>query len=663
MKKKKKNNSKISIEKFDFMKTNKENIKNVIVNDSTTVKLNEIVINVNKIVIHAYNMIKMYCLHLYETNKKIPLINKEFIMDVFKSITKRKSNSGGYRDDNMPPQQKRLKNFYENHYKQTIDKDEVLYYDKLSYILAYEAIDMEKNINVNITEHFFQHLNKFVNISFNYKDKNDEISKMDLSKEEKKIKRYELNKEFRNIKSDLTTLNNQLVSDKKYHKWILKNRKYILKNKKNLEKNSIQYDIKVYPQDYLKPLIYIGKSLEEINLSRDDKNKIRLFNFIPLRTNIVPKSICLDTPSIIQNLLCKDTGKELKNYKKDNNQNKIWNTYFKLDKKVFRKNKYKFNYMIRTDAVSVSILFIRLQNNGKPMKKMNKNCKSDLDDCEYIEKIQMTDEIKNKKVVCVDPNYSDINYCGSYDKNGKLETFRYTQNQRRLETRKKKYMKIIDKENKQTMINGKTIKEHEAELSKHSCKTNNLIQFKEYLIMKNKLNINMFVHYIQNFFRKFKLNAFINTQKSESKLVKNFQKKFGKSSECIIAYGDYDKKDHMKGIEPIINKRLRRIYKNAGYNVYLINEFRTSKLCHHCECELETFHKRISHKPKDYKEGKIITVHGLLCCKSNKQCELIHNRDKNAVQNMLKITNHIKKYGKRPEAYTRSNSCELSGSL
>ena len=39
--------------------------------------------------------------------------------------------------------------FYKEHYKQTICDNEELYYDKMSYILAYEAIDMEKNINVN----------------------------------------------------------------------------------------------------------------------------------------------------------------------------------------------------------------------------------------------------------------------------------------------------------------------------------------------------------------------------------------------------------------------------------------------------------------------------------------------------------------------------------
>jgi hypothetical protein len=65
----------------------------------------------------------------------------------------------------------------------------------------------------------------------------------------------------------------------------------------------------------------------------------------------------------------------------------------------------------------------------------------------------------------VNPNYSDLIYCGSKDENGNLQTFRYTQNQRRLETRLKKYNKIIDKINKETKIENQTIKEIETELS------------------------------------------------------------------------------------------------------------------------------------------------------------------------------------------------------
>lgn len=45
----------------------------------------------------------------------------------------------------------------------------------------------------------------------------------------------------------------------------------------------------------------------------------------------------------------------------------------------------------------------------------------------------------------------------------------------------------------------------------------------------------------------------------------------------------------MKGKEPVILKKIRRIFKNTGYKTYLVNEFRTSKLCNHCHEEIETF--------------------------------------------------------------------------
>ena len=87
---------------------------------------------------------------------------------------------------------------------------------------------------------------------------------------------------------------------------------------------------------------------------------------------------------------------------------------------------------------------------------------------------------------------------------------------------------------------------------------------------------------------------------------------------------------------------------------YLINEFRTSKICSCCNGELEKFMIRHSQKPKLKKENKDITVHGLLRCQSIKpKCEKIHNRDKNAVQNMLNIVKTIFKTGKRPDIFCR----------
>jgi hypothetical protein len=289
-----------------------------------------------------------------------------------------------------------------------------------------------------------------------------------------------------------------------------------------------------------------------------------------------------------------------------------------------------------------------------PLKYYNPNNKP-IDNTKYIEKEIITDELRSKKIVCVDPGCSDLIYCGSKDNDGNLETFRYTQNQRRLETRTKKYNKIIEEVNNTTFINGKNIKEIESVLSIHNKRTCNYEKFKNYLIEKNKLNLLLFSHYEKTFFRKFKLNRYINTQKSESKMIKNFTKKFGEPNDVLFIMGDYDKgSSNICGIEPTICKKFRRIFKNAGFRTYLVNEFRTSKLCNCCNCEISPFMIRQSHKPNDIKVNKKITINGLLSHQEDKQkCEIIHNRDKNAVQNMLNIVKSIFTIGRRPDIFTR----------
>ncbi len=689
---------------IDYMKTIKDNIKNVIRNENILVDINDLVIKTNKIVIHSYQFLKLYLLDLYKNNKSFPLINKEFICDIFKVVTIRKCNTGGYTEENMPEQQKSLQEFYNKNYKETTIKDDVLYYDKMSYILAYEAIDMETNINVNIQEHFLQHLYKFINISLNIKQERDKITEENKDKTIRKKKHKEFTKEINLVKKDLTSFS-ELKSNQKYHQFIKEQRKLIYGNKVKFDEDSIVYDLKSNTQDYLKSMFYIATELEKMNNNikiyndniTDDKNRqkqIRLFNVIPLRTNIISKHITLDTCSIISNFLDKTqkTKEEKKpktenqtkikysekcknkkvnsvhditvyNYTKDNNQTMVWNHFFNLDKKTFNKNKYEFNYMIRTDGISVCILFVVLED-GKPMSKIKgKKCKG-LINCDYIENVKNINEI-NKRIVVADPNKSDIVYCGSKNDDNTLETFRYTQNQRRLEIGTKKYRKIIHKVNTETKINHKSIKEIESILSLFNSKTVNYDEFKKYIIEKNKVNYTLFNHYQQKFFRKFKLNTYTNTQKSEAKLITNFSNKYGKPENTIFVMGDHDTGSYnMKGIEPIICKRIRRIFKNAGYESYLINEYCTSKLCNCCYKELDKFLIRKSNKPKDIMKNKNILVNGLLrheVVNSDEEqehleiCKIYHNRDKNAVQNMISIIEELKKSGKRPLCFTREN--------
>ena len=72
------------------------------------------------------------------------------------------------------------------------------------------------------------------------------------------------------------------------------------------------------------------------------------------------------------------------------------------------------------------------------------------------------------------------------------------------------------------------------------------------------------------------------------------------------------------------------------------------KLCKYLELEL------VAKKPK--RKGEIDLCHGILRCQSVKHnCEIYHNRDKNAVQNMLKIVKSIFNTGKRPEVFCRGS--------
>jgi hypothetical protein len=703
-----------NIIEFDYMKTNKDNIMNVINYPAHINIINDIVVKVNKIVIHTYQFLKLYLIHLYDNKKDFPKINEDFIGYIFMVLTIRKCGTGGYTETNMPEQLKLLTKFYNNFYKPLTINDEVIYYDKLNYVLAYEAIDIVKNINVNISEHFIQHLNKFINISLEVKEKRDKITKDNKDLKIRKEKHKEFAQEINKVKKDLTSFN-ELESDKKYHKWILEQRKLIYGNKIKFDENSIYYDLKSNTKDYLKSMFYICGELEKVynqikkyneDIKDEEKMKkqIRLFNVIPLRTNIVGKFICLDSCGLINNFLDKSLktnereninkdkikikysekckNRDIKgnvhnidnyNYKQDDNQNLLWDYFFRTNKRVFKKNKYQFNYMIKTDGISVSILFVRVDDKGVTVKKQKDKKYKELLDCEYIEKAELTNELKKMKIVTIDPNDGgDLIYCGSKNEKGNLETFRYTQNQRRLETRTKKYMKITEKVNTDTKINNQTIKQIESILSVLNSKTVNYEEFKKYIKEKNKVNNILYEHYQQEFFRKFKLNRFINMQKSEAKMIDNFKNKFGTPDKVIIVFGDHDKGSHnMKGLEPSICKKFRRIFKNAGYKVFLINEFRTSKLCNCCHQELDKFLTRTSNKPKDKKKNKKVLVNGLLKhTVSNPEgelnqiplCTIIHNRDKNAVQNMLYIVEHIKKTGERPKVFTRELEIKTTSS-
>jgi len=112
-----------------------------------------------------------------------------------------------------------------------------------------------------------------------------------------------------------------------------------------------------------------------------------------------------------------------------------------------------------------------------------------------------------------------------YEKGGTTKdatTFRYSQDQRRKETKLKKYNNIIlaMKTNK---IHDKTVIDYENELSHYNRKTLDITTFKEYIQVKNRINHILFGFFKKELFRKLKFGWHINTNchiKSQKSQIK-----------------------------------------------------------------------------------------------------------------------------------------------
>jgi len=204
---------------------------------------------------------------------------------------------------------------------------------------------------------------------------------------------------------------------------------------------------------------------------------------------------------------------------------------------------------------------------------------------------------------------------------------------------------------KKEKIQGKTIIEWETELSKLNRKSLNIPKFKEYIQRKSEINGLLFTFYEKYIFRKLRLQSYRNTKKSEQKMLNNFKRIFGNEKEVVVCFGDYEQKQQMKYKEATKGKGIRTLFRKAGFQTYLVDEFRTSCRCSKCEigiCEKNM----VMENPRPYKTGNIL-VHGLICCKNG--CGY-WNRDVNGSTNIYKIAYNAINNKERPNYLSRSNN-------
>ena len=577
--------------------------------------INNLVLECNEIVIRTYQFIRLFILYKYYKNESIPKLDKDNILYFIRAcgIRDKRGKTSTNKDF-----EKELNDFYEREYQPCINKPKFNLKNK-SYITPYLAQQIQTSFNNNLKEHFITRIRRFMNIM----KPDDDLDKKDFSK----IKNLILLDKMDKIQDGYKIWSENIKSNylpKEYEK-------------------CYGYDVKVKPEKYLFYTIKMNEDVEKLNniirnnkdLTEEDKRcKIKkLFQPIPLRNTIIPNYITIDTNVILS--LFKSKGESKMNKETKKYKNHIWDKIFKTNKKVMNMNGYEYKTIL-TDGISVSICF---QKSGKKYKE-NKNI--DEDNELYINELRDNDlEIcKSKKIVTIDPGKNSLIYMLDEDKN----KLRYSCCQRRRESLRKRGNKIILREKQKNQII-----EEETNLSSYNCKSVNYNEFKKYIKEKTKLNDKVRGFYENELYRKLKWRTWIYGRKSEDKFLNRIEETYGKKENLLLCYGNWSNNKHMKYIMPTKGIGLRRTVEKK-FNVVLVDEFRTSKLCSKCNCELEHYNNL----------HRVLVCRGCKSSGSESKNTTFMNRDMNACMNMLHISNSWIQSKIRPEKFCRTSDPDFS---
>ena len=636
---------------LEFFKSIKSSLKSVLKHPEINTKiLNDAVVKSNKIVIHTLQFLKLYLLDYYENNNKtLPVISKELINNSMKVVCGEKTEKRGKPAKNETIEMKdTLTTFYNHHYLPLTQNDPIDYAG-LNTVLDYLKEDVITMYENNIQLHYVEYVERYVNVVWKKKMIVDKIRKLGKTQKEREARVRNLCAELRKIKNDLLNVDGKpYQSNHHYHKWIAEQKQNILPYRNKFEKNSVMYDLKCKTMEYFPCMIFMMKQVE------NDGESVN--NVFPLRSEIAPKYIRLDTTTLVNLLLRKEHG--TKGFFKTNgelkkNEDKIWKFFFRTERKMFHKTGFSFHHMVSTDGIGLSILFLREDLVGKKLPMMKKGISKEL----YIDELDDYSTLRDKKIVGVDPGKEDLIYCVD-DASKDANVFRYSQNQRRKETKMKKYNNIIlaMKTNK---IEGKTIIEYETELSHFNRKSLQITKYKEYLREKNRINHILFQFYRKELFRKLKFGKYINIKRNEQQMISNFKKAYGNADNVVICIGDWEQRKQMKYKEPTLGKGIRTLFRKNNFNVFLVDEFRSSCKCSKCDGGVcEKFMVR-THPNKKKNKDELRLIHGLLRCKSG--CGS-WNRDRNGSSNIYKIAKNAINNIERPSYLCREIKSNQSAS-
>jgi hypothetical protein len=569
-------------------KTLKIPLKTILLNrDTIQPVINNLVFEMNDLVINTYQFIRLYILHCYTNNNPLPELNDIFISYCIKTLGTRDNRGKKCKDIKLL---ETLDDFYKTEYQPLLNHEKTNL-KNTTFLLPYLSTQIHTSLSNNIQEHFIQHFLRFIN-------------KTTTDITEDKTILFQFKKNLMELKD----------TNEIFNLWKNIHLQNIIPE--NVKK-SVYYDVKVRPFEYLKGMLYMNDVLE--------KQENKLFQPLPLRNNIIPKHIILDTACII-NLFCPEKDKDGNKIKKGellsnvkDNQNEVWSNLLNLKHRIFKNKHYQFHNQIQTDGISCCLLFIRKDLKDKKWgSKVPVLEEQDFYNIEDLSTEQL-ETLKDRTIIGCDPGKRSLVYMMD-NKGNKLQ---YTAPQRKRESKAKCNQRILLYERKK---NG--IIEKETQLSFQNSKSVNYEKFKMYLVEKNKLNKETIEFYKRDTWRKMNFRQYSYGKKSIDTFLNKIKETFGEN--LLIGYGNWSRDTQMKFFMPTMNKGLRKLI-HKKYDTITINECNTSKKC--CDC-----HKDLEY----YKDKENKKVFRLLVCSNCVSCEnkkiVFRTRDANSSINILKLT-------------------------
>jgi hypothetical protein len=643
--------------------------------------------------------IKLFCIYLFDHNIEIPVLDKNFITTVMGVITSRSASCRKVttNEDLFI----RLNDFYETTYKPLLyeENKERVSSTRIGDCLDYSAKQLETCYKNNIVMNYHNYVARYINRTFRDLHFEDGVTpklNTHMSKEEKSA----LYKELREVKDDIFLYRwGDFQSHPKYHERLYQIYEWIVPeiNYYDRKDSGTYYDIKVNPFRYLRCMIDLNKRFEHLGIA--------LYNPLCLRTSCVPKYIKIDStvlktlffdsndiktmarkygfPNLqnkrqLRGSLSKMKGVTIPKGAKDKDlydfNRKCWKQIFrfgtnKANKSLLQQGDYAFGNSILTDGVGVSVMQIRkdlagtdLTSEGKKKKKGSEE--NDHDDNE--EEIPYLDDLnkeahkdirENTVIVGCDPGKKVILMMTDGEK-----CLQYTRPQRALECRFKKNAtaRLRMKQNQYVVIHDEQTLETPEALERsllYNGKSCDYARMQEYIREKQRFNWLVGDVYNKEVWRKLRFSAKSHTQQSEDLLMERILETYYLPDKDIcLCVGDWSSKCRvqLRHSPPTPNIGILRRLKTK-FEMYKINEYKTSCTCHFClgrtdYCKEKTYTKKTKGGEE---EERTIKVHGLLCC-TNKSCNKYWNRDVNASKNILLLAEMITWGKKRPMAFQKS---------